>query len=72
MEDSIAMQPEVVYAGGSRMANTVKKPVGVSEKEYLASGEWKCPESSTGAHWWNCNHEPWVCKVCGKVKAQAQ
>ena len=52
------------------MAISVKKPVGVTEKEYLASGDWKCPDSPTGAHWWNCNLEPSVCKVCGKVKIQ--
>ena len=65
------MEPEVVYVGGSNMATSVKKPVGVTEKEYLASGDWKCPASPTGAHWWNCNVAPSVCKVCGKVKLQS-
>ncbi len=47
-----------------------KKPLSVTEKEYFASGEWKCPKSPTGAHRWNCNVEPFVCKICGKVKLQ--
>jgi hypothetical protein len=66
------MEPEVFYIGGSRMTSSMKKPVGVSEKEYLASGDWKCPDSPTGAHWWNCNVQPSVCKVCGKVKLQSR
>ena len=48
------------------MATFTRKPIGLSEKEYLASGAWKCPESPTGAHWWNCNVEPSICKICGK------
>jgi hypothetical protein len=36
-------------------------------KAYVASGAWKCPTSPTGAHWWNCNVEPFVCKICGKI-----
>jgi hypothetical protein len=48
------------------------KPVRVSEKDYFLSGDWKCPESPTGAHWWNCNVEPQVCKICGKVKVHAE
>jgi len=39
-----------------------------TEMDYFASGDWKCPDSPTGGHWWNCNVEPHVCKVCGKVK----
>jgi hypothetical protein len=54
------------------MAAFSRKPIGVTEKEYLASGEWKCPNSPTGAHWWNCNVEPLVCKICNKVKASTQ
>ena len=51
------------------MAAFTRKNMGLSEKEYLASGNWKCPGSPTGAHQWNCNIEPAVCKVCGKIKA---
>lgn len=47
-----------------------KKPVGIIEKEYFASGDWKCPTSPTGGHLWDCNGEPFVCKICGKVKAR--
>jgi hypothetical protein len=50
------------------MAPSLKKPIGVSEKEYFALGDWKCPNSPTGGHWWNCNVEPFVCKTCGKIK----
>jgi hypothetical protein len=37
------------------------------EKEYIVSGNWKCTESPTGAHWWDCNVKPSVCKICAKV-----
>ena len=52
------------------MTSYFKKPIGVTEKEYLTSGDWKCPKSPTGAHWWNCNVDPPVCKICGKDKRQ--
>ena len=45
-----------------------KKSLSVIDREYFASGDWKCPESLTGGHWWNCNIKPFVCKICGKVK----
>jgi hypothetical protein len=45
-----------------------KRPISVSEKEYFESGDWKCPKSPTGGHWWNCNIQPFICKICGKVK----
>jgi hypothetical protein len=45
-----------------------KKPLRIIEKDYFESGDWKCPNSATGGHWWNCNIEPHVCKICGKVK----
>lgn len=48
-----------------------KKPVDVNEREYYASGEWKCSKSPTGGHWWDCNLKPSVCKFCGKVKAHS-
>jgi hypothetical protein len=54
------------------MASSVRKPLAVTEKEYFAAGDWKCLPSPTGGHWWNCNTEPNVCKICGKVKAPAQ
>lgn len=47
-----------------------KKSLGVMEKDYFASGEWKCPKSPTGGHWWNCNVEPSMCTICGKVKSK--
>ena len=50
------------------MATYLRKPISVTDKEYFASGGWKCPESPTGAHWWNCNVEPPVCKICGKIQ----
>jgi hypothetical protein len=53
------------------MASSSRKPVAVTEKEYFASGDWKCSGSPTGAHWWNCNADPNVCKICGKVKSLA-
>jgi hypothetical protein len=48
-----------------------KHPIAVTEKEYFKSGAWKCEKSPTGGHWWNCNIEPSVCKICGKVKGIA-
>ena len=50
------------------MTTHAKKFTIATEKEYYTSGDWKCPESPTGAHWWNCNVEPSFCKICGKVK----
>ena len=52
------------YNGGMR------KPIGLVDKDYVASTDWKCPESPTGGHWWDCNTEPFVCKICGKVKTK--
>jgi hypothetical protein len=46
-----------------------RRPLAVREREYLKSGAWKCENSPTGGHWWNCNREPAVCKICGKVKS---
>jgi len=48
-----------------------KKSIASREKEYFVSGAWKCPQSTTGSHIWNCNFNPPVCKVCGKVKLPA-
>ena len=48
-----------------------KMSLNYNEKEYLASGAWKCAESPTKAHWWDCNVKPPVCKICGKVKVEA-
>jgi hypothetical protein len=45
-----------------------KKPMVTMEKDYILSGDWKCVRSPTGGHWWNCNLEPSICKICGKVK----
>jgi hypothetical protein len=45
-----------------------KKPMITIEKDYIVSGDWKCAKSPTGGHWWNCNLDPSVCKICGKVK----
>lgn len=53
------------------MVNHPKKSLNYNEKEYFASGSWKCPESPTKAHWWDCNAKPPVCKICGKVKIEA-
>ena len=50
------------------MTTPLRKFTTAKEKEYYASGDWKCPDSPTGAHWWNCNVEPFFCKICGKVK----
>ncbi|MDO8578985.1 MAG: hypothetical protein Q7R50_07400 [Dehalococcoidales bacterium] len=47
-----------------------KKSLSYNEKEYFASGAWKCPTSPTKAHWWDCNTKPPVCKICGKVKVE--
>jgi len=47
------------------------RPIAVTEKEYLKSGAWRCEKSPTGSHWWNCNTDPAVCKMCGKVKRVA-
>ncbi len=54
------------------MANNTKRFMSPGEKEYLASGDWKCPESSTGAHLWDCNVKPAVCKICAKVNVAAR
>ncbi len=48
-----------------------RKSLNYNEKEYIASGAWKCPQSSTKAHIWDCNCKPPVCKICGKVKIEA-
>ena len=53
------------------MATAFRRFTSANEREYIASGDWKCPESSTGAHWWNCNAKPPVCKICGKVNVAA-
>ena len=42
----------------------------MTEKEYVATGDWKCAKSPTGGHWWNCNVRPSVCKICGKTKLE--
>lgn len=44
-----------------------KRYMSPGEKEYLDSGSWKCAESPTGAHFWDCNLKPSVCTICGKV-----
>lgn len=49
------------------MAINTKRFMSPGEREYVASGDWKCLESATGAHWWDCNVKPAVCKSCGKV-----
>ncbi len=46
-----------------------KKPLSVIDKDYFASGDWKCPKSPTGGHRWDCNIQPFVCRICGKVKS---
>ncbi len=51
--------------------NTGKQPTDTEEKAYFASGDWKCVTSPTGAHFWNCNVKPSICKYCGKVKTHA-
>ncbi|MDO8578651.1 MAG: hypothetical protein Q7R50_05670 [Dehalococcoidales bacterium] len=53
------------------MAINTKRFMSPGEREYLDSGDWKCPESPTGAHWWDCNVKPSVCKICGKVNKVA-
>jgi hypothetical protein len=58
-----------VAQGGLKMTFSSKKYKGVTDKEYFASGDWKCAKSATGGHWWDCNVEPFVCKSCGMVKA---
>jgi hypothetical protein len=45
-----------------------KKSIASREKEYFVSGAWKCPESETGSHRWDCNVDPPVCKICGKIR----
>jgi hypothetical protein len=49
-----------------------RKSISFQEKEYFASGVWKCPKSETGSHRWDCNLNPPVCKICGKTKQQTQ
>jgi hypothetical protein len=49
-----------------------KKPASLLAREYFVSGNWKCPSSATGGHWWNCNVKPNVCKFCGKIKAGSE
>ena len=49
------------------MATTFRRLTTANEKEYIASGGWKCAGSPTGAHWWNCNAKPPICKICGKI-----
>lgn len=49
------------------MAINTKRFMSPGEKEYIVSGNWKCTESPTGAHWWDCNVKPSVCKICAKV-----
>ena len=48
-----------------------KKPADAVEKTYFESGDWKCPKSPTGGHWWDCNVIPSVCKYCGKSKVHS-
>ncbi len=45
-----------------------KRTITLTEKEYLKSEIWKCENSPTGGHWWNCNCEPAICTICGKTK----
>ena len=51
--------------GGEHMQ---KRPLAITEREYLKGGAWRCEKSPTGGHWWDCNVRPSVCKICGKVK----
>jgi hypothetical protein len=37
------------------------------DKEYIASGRWKCSKSPTGAHWWiedTSDHGEFECRFC--------
>ncbi len=45
-----------------------KRPLAITEREYVKGESWKCEKSPTGGHWWNCNVQPSICKICGKVK----
>jgi len=34
------------------------------DSEYIASGEWKCGKSPSGAHHWIRHDSVWICKYC--------
>ncbi len=53
------------------MAINTKRFMSPGEREYLASGDWKCSESPSGAHRWDWNVKPAVCKICAKVNIVA-
>jgi hypothetical protein len=56
----------MVFSNNSSKRNPLK----FNDKNYYASGDWKCLNSPTGGHWWNCNVKPYVCKICGKIKSE--
>ncbi len=49
--------------------NAGHKTGDTDERAYFTSGDWKCAISPSGAHFWNCNVRPSVCKYCGKIKS---
>ena len=54
----------------SMSGNRSGRSIASIEKEYLLNGNWKCEKSPTGGHRWDCNVEPWICKICGQTKTQ--
>lgn len=48
------------------MANWSAKTSG--DREYVASGKWKCEKSPSGAHYWIVLHNQMTCRHCDCVK----
>jgi hypothetical protein len=38
------------------------------EKEYVASGSWKCDKSPSGAHHWIIEHNQMTCRHCNNSR----
>jgi hypothetical protein len=38
------------------------------DKEYLASGRWKCEKSPSGAHHWVVQSYEMTCRFCNDIK----
>ncbi len=41
----------------------------LEDKEYLASGRWKCNTSPGGAHHWIVDYDHMTCKYCHSTKS---
>jgi hypothetical protein len=44
------------------------EPISSSHYEYIKSGVWQCPQSTTGAHYWIIRDEWMRCKHCGQKR----